>query len=133
MFQIEVDRQHAIVDFILDGYIRVDEMRCFVADLKEATDSLLGRDIKIQADLRTFKPTSPEAADLMRQMQEYGLRSGVMRVAELVDSQIVALQLNRIARESRTDRILRRFWHESTARQWLIYGDADMGMHPGMM
>jgi hypothetical protein len=133
VFQIEVDRQHAIVDFILDGYIRVDEMRCFVADLKEATDSLLGRDIKIQADLRTFKPTSPEAADLMRQMQEYGLRSGVMRVAELVDSQIVALQLNRIARESRTDRILRRFWHESTARQWLIYGDADMGMHPGMM
>ncbi|HZI09283.1 MAG TPA: STAS/SEC14 domain-containing protein [Myxococcus sp.] len=133
VFQIEVDRQHAIVGFILDGYIRVDEMRCFVEDLKAATDSLLGRDIKIQADLRTFKPTSPEAADLMRQMQEYGLRSGVTRVAELVDSQIVTLQLNRIARESRTDRILRRFWHESTARQWLIHGDADMGMHPGMM
>ncbi len=132
MFQIEVDRQHAIVDFILDGYIRVEEMQRFVADLKGATDSLLGRDIKIQADLRTFKPASPEAMDMIRRVQEYGLRSGVVRVAELVESQIVALQLNRIARESHTDRILRRFWQESSARQWLIHGDADMGMHPGM-
>ncbi len=132
MFQIEVDRQHGIVDFILDGYIRVEEMQRFVADLKGATDSLLGRDIKIKADLRTFKPASPEAADMIRRVQEYGLRSGVVRVAELVESQIVALQLNRIARESRTDKILRRFWQESAARQWLIHGDADMGMHPGV-
>ncbi len=133
MFQIEVDRQHAIVDFILDGYVRVEEMQRFVTDLKEATDSLAGRDIKIRADLRTFKPASPEAVDMIRRVQEYGLRSGVVRVAELVDSQIVALQLNRVARESHIDRILRRFWQESAARQWLIYGDADMGMQPGMM
>lgn len=132
MFQIEVDRQHGIVDFILDGYIRVEEMQRFVTDLKGATDSLLGRDIKIKADLRTFRPASPEAADMIRRVQEYGLRSGVVRVAELVESQIVALQLNRIARESRTDKILRRFWQESAARQWLIHGDADMGMHPGV-
>ena len=132
MFQIEVDRQHAIVDFILDGYIRVEEMQRFVADLKAATDSLSGRGIKIKADLRTFRPASPEAADMIRRVQEYGLRNGVMRVAELVESQIVALQLNRIARESGTEKILRRFWQESSARQWLIHGDADMGMHPGM-
>jgi hypothetical protein len=132
VFQIEVDRQHAIVDFILDGYIRVEEMQRFVAELRGATDALLGRDIKIKADMRTFRPASPEAADLIRRVQEYGLRSGVVRVAELVESQIVALQLNRIARESRTDRILRRFWQESSARQWLIHGDEDMGLHPGM-
>jgi hypothetical protein len=132
VFQIEVDRQHAIVDFILDGYIRVEEMQRFVAELRGATDALLGRDIKIKADMRTFRPASPEAADMIRRVQEYGLRSGVVRVAELVESQIVALQLNRIARESRTDRILRRFWQESSARQWLIHGDEDMGLHPGM-
>ena len=119
MFQIEVDRQHGIVDFILDGYIRVEEMQRFVAELRGATDSLSGKDIKIKADVRTFKPASPEAADMIRRVQEYGLRSGVVRVAELVESQIVALQLNRIARESHTDRILRRFWQESSARQWM--------------
>lgn len=132
MFQIEVDRNHAIVDFILDGYIRVEEMQRFVAELRGATDSLAvaGQGIKIKADVRTFKPASPEAADMIRRVQEYGLRSGVVRVAELVESQIVALQLNRIARVSHTDRILRRFWQEASARQWLIHGDEELGMHP---
>ncbi|MFP2933134.1 hypothetical protein ACLESO_49905 [Pyxidicoccus sp. 3LG] len=132
MFQIEVDRKHAIVEFILDGYLRVEEMQRFVTELRRATDSLEGRSIKLKADVRTFRPVSPEAADLLRRGQEYALRAGVVRVAELVDSQIVALQLGRIARESRADRILKRFWQESDARQWLIHGDAEVGVHPGV-
>ena len=123
MYQIQVDRTHAIIDLILDGYMRVDEMQKFVNELKAATLSLAGRDIKIKADLRTFKPASPEAADLLRDVQEFGLRSGVKRVAELVESQIVALQLNRVARESGTDKVLRRFWEDAPARQWLIHGE----------
>ncbi|SEM23733.1 hypothetical protein SAMN05444354_113133 [Stigmatella aurantiaca] len=125
MYELQIDRGHAIVDFILDGYIRVEEMQRFVADLRVATQSLTGREIKIKADLRTFKPASPEAAQMIREVQEFGLRSGVKRVAELVESQIVALQLNRLARESGTDKILRRFWEEASARQWLIHGDTD--------
>ncbi|MDC0712459.1 hypothetical protein POL68_28615 [Stigmatella sp. ncwal1] len=125
MYELQIDRGHAIVDFILDGYIRVEEMERFVKDLRVATQSLTGREIKIKADLRTFKPASPEAAQMIREVQEFGLRSGVKRVAELVESQIVALQLNRLARESGTDKILRRFWEEASARQWLIHGDTD--------
>lgn len=124
MYQIQVDRANAIVDFVLDGYIRPDEMQKFVAELKAATLSLAGRDIKIKADVRTFKPASPEAAEMIRSVQEFGLRSGVKRVAELVESQIVALQLNRVARESGTDKVLRRFWEDAAARQWLLHGDA---------
>lgn len=124
MFEIQVDRMNAIVDFVLDGYIRVEEMQRFVKELKAATLSLAGRDIKIKADVRTFKPASPEAAQMIREVQEFGLRSGVKRVAELVESQIVALQLNRVARESGTDKLLRRFWEEAPARQWLITGEA---------
>nr|WP_255653620.1 hypothetical protein [Myxococcus sp. XM-1-1-1] len=99
-------------------------MEAFVTELERATDSLAGQDIKILADLRAFRPASPEAANMIRRVQEYGLRSGVVRVAELVESEIVALQLNRVAQNSRTDRILRRFWEESAARLWLIQGDA---------
>lgn len=128
MFQIDVDQQHAVVGFILEGYFRVEEMQRFAAELRDATDSLAGRPIKIKADLRTFKPASPEAADMIRRVQEYGLRSGVTRVAEVVESQLVALQLNRIARESGTDKILRRFWQEASARQWLIHGDEELGL-----
>ncbi|MCE9671657.1 STAS/SEC14 domain-containing protein [Myxococcus stipitatus] len=120
MFRIEVDRDHAVLEFVLEGYIRVQEMEAFVAELERATDTLSGRDIKILADLRTFRPASPEAADMIRRVQEYGLRSGVVKVAELVESQVVAHQLNRVAAGSRTDRILRRFWEEAPARQWLL-------------
>jgi hypothetical protein len=130
VYELQIDRGHAIVDFILDGYIRVEEMQRFVADLRVATQSLTGREIKIKADLRTFKPASPEAAQMIREVQEFGLRSGVKRVAELVESQIVALQLNRLARESGTDKILRRFWEEASARQWLIHGDTDDDAKP---
>jgi hypothetical protein len=101
------------------------EMQRFVKELKEATLSLAGREIMIKADMRTFKPASPEAADMLREVQEFGLRSGVKRVAEMVESQIVALQLNRVARASGTDKILRRFWEDSPARLWLMHGDTE--------
>jgi hypothetical protein len=127
VYQIQVDRTNAIVEFIVDGYVPLEEMQRFVKELKAATLSLAGRDIKIKADMRTFKPASPEAANMLREVQEFGLRSGVKRVAELVESQIVALQLNRVARESGTDKILRRFWEEAPARHWLIHGDTEQG------
>jgi hypothetical protein len=130
VYQIQIDKTNAIVDFILDGYIRVDEMQKFVAELKAATMSLAGREIKIKADVRTFKPASPEAAEMIRQVQEFGIRSGVKRVAEMVESQIVALQLNRVARESGTDKILRRFWEDTEARRWLIHGDVEESSVP---
>ncbi len=123
MYQVKVDKARAMVEFILDGYIRVEEMTRFIEELRTATASHAGQEIKIKADLRTFKPASPEAADMIRRVQEFGLKSGVKRVAELVDSQIVALQLNRVARESGTDKILRRFWEEAAAREWLLHGD----------
>ena len=125
MYQVKLDKVHAIVEFILDGYIRVEEMQRFVAELSAATAELKGRDIKIKADLRTFRPASPEAAEMIRGVQEFGIKTGVMRVAEMVDSQIVALQLNRVARESGTDKVLRRFWDEDAAHEWLLHGDPE--------
>lgn len=127
MYRIDVDRSASIVSFALEGYIRLEEMERFVVDLRAATDVVAGHAIKIEADLRTFRPASPEAADLIRRVQEYGLRSGVTRVAELVENQIVALQLNRVASGSGTDKILRRFWQEGAARSWLLHGDVGMG------
>jgi hypothetical protein len=130
VYQIQVDKTNAIVELVLDGYISTEEMQRFVKELRAATLSVSGREIKIKADMRTFKPASPEAADLLRDVQQFGIRNGVKRVAELVESQIVALQLNRVARESGTDKILRRFWEESAARQWLLYGDAENASNP---
>lgn len=124
MYEIKIDRANAIVEFVLMGLVRMDEMNRFVAELQNATLGLRGKPIKIKADVRAMKPAAPEVAEMIRGVQEFGIKSGVKRVAEIVESDIVALQLNRVARDSGTDKILRRFWEEDSAREWLIHGDS---------
>jgi hypothetical protein len=125
VYRIDTDKQHAIIELVLDGLIRQDEMSRFVEELKGATLAFAGREIKIKADMRTFRPSSPEVAEMLRTVQQFGLNNGVKRVAEMVESQLAVLQLNRVARESGTDKILRRFTEDSVARRWLIHGDED--------
>jgi hypothetical protein len=122
MYEIKIDHDHSIVEFVLEGIVRIDEMQQFVRSLQRATLDLQGREIKIKADLRALRPAAPEVAEMIRNVQEFGIRSGVKRVAEIVESDVIALQLNRVAHESGTDKILRRFWEEDSAREWLIHG-----------
>ncbi len=78
--------------------------------------------------VRGFRLMSPRKspAEKIRAVQEFGLELGVMlRVAEIIESDIVALQLNRVARESGTDKVLRRFWDEDAAHEWLLHGDSE--------
>ncbi len=123
MFEINLDEKHSIIDFVLEGVVREDEMELFTHMLRRATLELRGKEIKIKADLRALRPASQAVADMIRGVQEFGIRSGVKRVAEIVESDVLALQLNRVAHESGTDKILRRFWEEESARDWLIHGD----------
>jgi hypothetical protein len=125
VYRLDVDKENALIEFALDGLMRKDEMARFVEELRAATLRLAGQSIKLMADLRTFRPSSPEVAEMIRQVQEFGLQSGVKQVAELVESQVVALQLNRVARESGTDKILRRFADDQAARRWLLFGEEE--------
>lgn len=120
MYEITADRTYNIVRFRLFGMVRVEEMEQFARDLQEAGVTLQGKPIKVLGDVRGFKPAAPEVADMIRGLQEFGLRLGVTRIAEIVESDVVALQLNRVSRESGSDGILRRFWDEETAFEWLI-------------
>jgi hypothetical protein len=124
VYRIDIDREHAIISFVLDGSIRPEEMKQFFEGMKAAAGTLSGREIKVKSDLRTFKPLSQESVDTAREMQQLGIQLGVVRVAELVESHTAALQLNRVARESGADKIMRRFTDEAEARAWLIHGDA---------
>ena len=57
MYKISVDRAHAIVAFVLDGLVKMDEMQKFVTELQLATLSVSsGGEIKIKADVRTMRP-----------------------------------------------------------------------------
>ncbi len=106
----------------LDGTIRPDEMHQFVEQAVAAVRELAqqGKAVGALADLRTFRATSPEATEILRQGQEAAMQAGMTRIAELVSSELATLQLNRVARASGMDRILRRFDNEEEARRWLI-------------
>jgi hypothetical protein len=115
------------VEVSLGGSIRADEMEQFVEQAVSAVKSLAehGGIVRALADLRQLRTTSPEAAEILRQGQEAAMKAGMGRIAEIVGSELTALQLNRIARGSGMDRILRRFHREEEARAWLFEpGDA---------
>jgi hypothetical protein len=114
------------VEITLEGSIRAEEMQQFVEQAVEAVRSAAegGRTVRTLADLRQLRTTSPEAAEILRQGQQAAMREGMKRIAELVGSELTTLQLNRVARTSGMDRILRRFDDEAAARLWL-FSDGD--------
>jgi hypothetical protein len=122
LFQVKVDRSNTLVEVSLEGSMRPDEMHQFVAQAVAAVRELAqqGRGVRSLADLRNFRATSPEATEILRQGQEEAMRAGLVRIAELRASELAALQLNRIARGSGMERILRRFEDEAEARRWLL-------------
>jgi hypothetical protein len=122
LFRIRVDEAQALVELQLEGVIREDEMRQFIAETLAATRTLTaqGRSIRVLSDMRLLKAASPEAAELLRQGQQTAIEAGMRRLAQLVDSEFTALQLNRIARASGQYRMMRRFQDEQEARRWLL-------------
>lgn len=125
MYEVKTDENHCIIEFFLAGLIREVEIDQFVSELQFATRTLAGRDIKIKADLRAFSPASPQVAEKILAVQQFGLRNGVTRVAEIVESDVVAHQFNNVACQSGTDKILRRFWEDASALDWLVHGDCE--------
>ena len=125
MYEIKTDQQHCIIEFFLAGTVGDTEIDQFIHELSSATTTLAGQEIKIKADLRAFSPTSAQVAEKIRAVQRFGLENGVRRVAEIVESDAVAGQLNSVARQSGTDKILRRFWEDASARDWLVHGDCE--------
>ncbi|UQA63479.1 hypothetical protein E8A73_000675 [Polyangium aurulentum] len=83
-----------------------------------------GRPLRIKAEIRGLLPP-PVAAQVGRGLHAFVKSAGVQRIAELVDSEKVAAELGRAAKEAGTDKLLRRFWEEDSAREWLINGDID--------
>jgi stage II sporulation SpoAA-like protein len=122
LFRIRIDEAQALVELHLEGIIREDEMRQFIAESLVATRKLTaqGRYIRVLSDMRLLKAASPEAAEILREGQQTAIESGMRKLAQLVDSELTALQLNRIARASGMDRMMRRFHDEQEARRWLM-------------
>ena len=123
VFDIRVDPTHAIIEFIVDGPVEAGDAVELAQKLEAAFTSLSGRDVRIKADIRGRDHTTSLIGPMVRTLHSFAKQAGVQRLAEIVESDVVAGELNRAAKEIGTDKILRRFWEDDSAREWLIYGD----------
>lgn len=137
MFDIRVDPTHAIIEFIVDGPVDEGDAAELLHKLEAALASLSERavhiktgevrvkvdEVCIKADIRGRDHTPAIIGPMVRTLHSFAKQSGVQRLAEIVESDVVASELNRAAKEIGTDKILRRFWEDDSAREWLIYGD----------
>jgi len=123
VFDIRVDPTHAIIEFIVDGPVSEGDAAELLGKLDAAKSALLGREIRIKADIRGRDHAVAVIGPMVRTLHSFAKQSGVQRLAEIVESDVVALELNRAAKELGTDKILRRFWEDDSANEWLIYGD----------
>jgi hypothetical protein len=137
VFDIRVDPTHPIIEFIVDGPVDegdatelLHKLEAALASLSERAVSSKAGDVRIKADevcikadIRGRDHTTAVIGPIVRTLHLFAKQSGVQRLAEIVESDVVAGELNRAAKEIGTDKILRRFWEDDSAREWLIYGD----------
>lgn len=123
MFDIRVDPTHGIIEFIVDGPVQEGDAAELLPKLEAAKAGLSGREIRIKADIRGRDHAPNIIGPMVRTLHSFAKQSGVLRLAEIVESDMVAGELNRAAKELGTDKILRRFWEDDSAHEWLIYGD----------
>jgi hypothetical protein len=123
VFEIRVDPTHAIIAFVVEGAVDEGDAAELLGKLEAARTELSGRDVRIKADIRGRDHVAAIIGPMVRTLHAFAKQAGVQRLAEIVESDVVAVELNRAAKELGTDKILRRFWEDDSAHEWLIYGD----------
>lgn len=112
MFDIRVDPTHAIIEFIVDGPVEEGDAAELLPKLEAARSGLSGNDLRIKADIRGRDHATNIIGPMVRTLHSFAKQAGVQRLAEIVESDIVAGELNRAAKDLGTDKILRRFWED---------------------
>ncbi len=86
-------------DLRFSGFIQADEMKRWVAETKTA---LVGAPPKfvVNVDMRGMKPLPPDAQEFMEGGQKLYKQKGMLRSAVLVDSVVLKMQFERLAKQS---------------------------------
>lgn len=124
MFQIKLDKLNTLIEVSLEGLVQLDEMKQFVAELRRSATTMTGPELKIFGDMRRFRPASPDVVEEIREVHEFAKSMNVRRMASVLESEVLALHMSRLARETGADKFLRRFTDEQEAREWLATGDS---------
>jgi hypothetical protein len=122
MFTVEIDHINSIVTVVREGFFTLEEMEQSTRAVRDAVIRLNASPYRLLADFRNFRPATPEVAEKLREILRYVSNTGAERVAHLVSSRVVLLQIRRLAKETGIATVARQFEDEESARQWLISG-----------
>ena len=120
--RVTLDYANAVIELVADGPVDANELTQVFSEMREAAYKLRGRAIKCFIDLRLATISSPEMAQKIKEHQQAMAKLGMHRVAEVVTSSLLALQMNRVAREAGVHERVQRFSDADAARRWLLSG-----------
>lgn len=123
MFSVEVDPVHSVIAVTREGFFSLDEMQQSVDAVRVAVANFRGAKFRLLADFRAFKPANAAVAEKLAEILAHTYRSGAERVAHVVSSSVMLLQIRRLAKETGIANIARQFDDREAALRWLITGD----------
>ncbi len=83
----------------LEGIVSVDEMKQWVEESRKALAGAT-KEFGVFVDMRTLKPVGTEAQSAMQEGQKLYKEKGMQRSVVVVDSSIMKMQFQRIAKET---------------------------------
>ena len=122
MHRVTLDFANAVIELVAEGAFDQNEMTEVFSEMREAAYKLQGRAIKCFIDLRQTTISSPEMAQRIKEHQQAMAKLGMHRVVEVVTSSLLALQMNRVAREAGVHERVQRFSDADVAKRWLLSG-----------
>jgi hypothetical protein len=121
MFNVETDPQTSIIKVVREGFFTLAEMQQSVEAVRAAIDAFGGERFRLLADFRAFKPATPEVAAKLSEILMYTAKAE--RIAHLLASSVMLLQIRRLAKEAGITSIARQFDNEEAAMRWLLYAE----------
>ncbi len=95
-YQIDTDSRPGVLHFTLEGTLTVDDVHAFVSAHNAAVDHFGARDYVVFGDIRSMRPLSPEATEVMERAKRHSASKRNFRgSAILVKDAVVALQHRR--------------------------------------
>src|SRR5258708_13996105 len=122
MHRVTLDFANAGIEVVAEGPVEENELTLVFSEMREAAYKLQGRPIRCFIDLRQTTISSPEMAQRIKEHQQAMAKLGMHRVAEIVTSSLLALQMNRVAREAGVHERVQRFSDADVASRWLRSG-----------
>ena len=125
MYCLKLYRAAGLAKIVMAGDVLEDEMLAIGRDLERTLLTEPGTVAGLLIDLQQAKPPTANVSTILRELEERTFETTTVRIAELVESELIAGQLGRVAESTSGGERLKHFWQLEPALAWLAEPDGD--------